>query len=567
MNGRATRMTNRRDARSGPPVIVRVVLAAMAAGWGGCGPPPESPRPAQRLAPIELKRPAAEPGIAGKRIYRHGVGVHGDALIAVLNSDVEVPAATVPCANCHGIDGRGNSEGALSASDITWESLTKPYGATESGARIHRAYDEATLRRAITMGYDASGQVLQAGMPRYRLSHRDLDDLIAYLKRLGRETDPGVTESTIRIGVMLPPDGPGAVGRAVNEVLTAYFGEINGGGGIYDRAVELRSCASPADADNRAAALAAFCDREQPFAMVGVLMAGAEDRIAALVCEREVPLVGPISPMADVDRSANRYVFYLTGGLDRQARALAGFARRRGWTARHRIGLVTGEGPLERKLGEVVASELGRLRADPLRMAMGRLGADEIATGMRAGGIEVVFCLVAGDGAAALLRAARRISWRPVVLAIGANLPDVADSPKDFEGALYLALPYQPTDRTTEGLREYRALAAKAHWADGQAGVRLTVLAAAKILVEALRGAGRGLTREALIRSLERPGGFSTGLIPPVSYADGRRVGAPGVPIVQVDLADDLCRTIGIWGNLRGEEEIEAHDDGGSPAR
>ncbi len=57
-------------------------------------------------------------------------------------------------------------------------------------------------------------------------------------------------------------------------------------------------------------------------------------------------------------------------------------------------------------------------------------------------------------------------------------------------------------------------------------------LAAAKILVEALRRAGRDVTRERLIDSLETLQDFRTGLIPPVSYSATRRIGSDGAWIV-----------------------------------
>jgi hypothetical protein len=57
-------------------------------------------------------------------------------------------------------------------------------------------------------------------------------------------------------------------------------------------------------------------------------------------------------------------------------------------------------------------------------------------------------------------------------------------------------------------------------------------LAAAKILMEALRRAGRDVTRERLVHALETLQDFHTGLIPPVSYSATRRIGSSGAWIV-----------------------------------
>src|ERR1041385_5776958 len=86
----------------------------------------------------------------GRAIYEHGDGVRasmGDGL-------APVPASLVPCASCHGIDGRGRSEGGVVPPDIRHAALTRPYDVTASSGRRHGAYDDRSLLRAITMGID-----------------------------------------------------------------------------------------------------------------------------------------------------------------------------------------------------------------------------------------------------------------------------------------------------------------------------------------------------------------------------------------------------------------------------
>lgn len=543
--------------------FVTAALTVITSGCGVVGPEPAPGRPAQGNARTERETPPGSsagavhtdsPKLSGEDIYLRGVSPSADDIIAVLNDNVRVPASAVPCSNCHGIEGSGKTEGGMIASDIRWESLTKPYEVSAPGGRAHGAYDEASLRRAVTMGFDSSGHVLQAGMPRYQLSSRDLDELISYLKRLGRASSPGVTEKAIRIGAILPPTDSDGTAHDLTELLTGYFDEINRNGGIYDRLIELRFCMPAASEVNRADAMRVFCEREKPFALLGVPVTEADDENTAFSFMREVPLVVPLNRLGDTDRSANRNVFYLTGGFDRQARALVGFAKNQRLTANKKIGLVTGEGAVERKIAKQAAGELVGLVAEPLQMSIGGNRMDEIASRMRADRVEVVFCLVTGEGAAALLREAQQISWNPVVLALGVNLLDFVDSPPGFTGELYIALPYQPTDRTAEGLREYRELVARSGLTGGHEGIRMTFLASAKVVAEGLKEAGRRLTREALINALERPSGFETGLMPPVNYRDGRRIGAPGISIVQVHLDSRTCRPVEIWGGAASKE-------------
>ncbi|HEY3373618.1 MAG TPA: cytochrome c [Candidatus Aquicultor sp.] len=70
------------------------------------------------------------------------------------------------CANCHGANGKGGI-----GPNITYGALK------ESG------FTDARIKRAITSGLDEKGDPLQ-GMPHYKMSNQDLNDLIAYLKTL-----------------------------------------------------------------------------------------------------------------------------------------------------------------------------------------------------------------------------------------------------------------------------------------------------------------------------------------------------------------------------------------------
>src|SRR5215210_1122389 len=220
----------------------------------------------------------------GRQIYLEGTSPSGREITAVMSdASVEVPAASVPCAGCHGRDGKGRPEGGLSPSDLTWTTLTRPYGVTSPSGRKHPPYDTKLLKRAISLGLDPAGNALHVAMPRYRMSLADMDDLLAYLQRLGTETDPGLGGASLRVGVVLPPAGPlSGMGNAVRSVLTARFDALNKDGGIYGRRVEPRFLEAPGPPEQRRAWTADFLEREQVFAGVAAFLAGADSELAAL---------------------------------------------------------------------------------------------------------------------------------------------------------------------------------------------------------------------------------------------------------------------------------------------
>ena len=65
---------------------------------------------------------------------------------------------------------------------------------------------------------------------------------------------------------------------------------------------------------------------------------------------------------------------------------------------------------------------------------------------------------------------------------------------------------------------------------------RYLPIRAAKILTEALKKAGKDLSREKLIQVLEGLYEYRTGLTPAISYGPNRRIGAMGAYVVTVDL-------------------------------
>jgi ABC-type branched-subunit amino acid transport system substrate-binding protein len=93
-----------------------------------------------------------------------------------------------------------------------------------------------------------------------------------------------------------------------------------------------------------------------------------------------------------------------------------------------------------------------------------------------------------------------------------------------------------PTDVGPAGLAELRALEEKYKFAPGHTASKLNAFAAAKIFTEALKRAGRDLSRETLIKALEGFYEYDTGVTPSITFGPNRRIGSLGSYVVSVDL-------------------------------
>jgi ABC-type branched-subunit amino acid transport system substrate-binding protein len=489
----------------------------------------------------------------GKQIYTNGTSDSGREIIAYIGAaSVPIPASATPCVACHGADGRGLPEGGVIPSDITWSRLSKPYGAiSPGGRRRHPSYDAASLQRAVLAGIDSGDNRLDAAMPRYAMAAEDLDDLVAYIQRLESDLDPGIGDDRLVIGTVMPRTGPMApAGEAMTRVLSAYFGDLNAGGGIFNRRVELlvARANSPGEAVERARQL---IDEAEVFALLGAMSAGVDRELAELAEERRVPLIAPFTPDAPADTGLRRYTFYLLPGPEIQGRALVDFVISRIPIIDIRAGILYRDHGDGLRLAKAIKDQaLGKgwphmsLRPYP----PGALEAESVAADLQGRGVQAVFFL--GDGAEfqAFAGAAARAAWTPYLFVMGSSVRRaVLDAPASFRGLVFVAYPAAPQDRTREAVDAYQAFQSRHQLPRQHGSAQISAYIAAKVFIDALKQAGRALSREKLVTAMEGFYRHATGLTPPLTYGPNRRVGARGAYVVSVDLENRRFPVSGAW--------------------
>jgi ABC-type branched-subunit amino acid transport system substrate-binding protein len=444
------------------------------------------------VIPLSAQMRLATEGERGRQIYERGTSPSGSSIEAFIAGDSKVPGPVVPCMNCHGRDGLGRPEGGVAPSDITWEALTKPYAVTHSDGRTHPAYTEHLLKRAITMGVDSAGNPLNPAMPRYQLSLADASDLVAYIKGLGRAADPGVTGSAVRLGVILPAPSRNGTGNAMRRAFLDYFVGVNAGGGIFGRRIELTFVELPTDSAKRSGAVRDFLRSEQVFALTGDFT-GAESEIAGILRETGTPGIAALAPFPEAGSPPNPYVFYLDGGVIGEADALIGFLSERAPAKDRRIAIVSCE------------EEVPRAAAKWLQARLARDGHLHVAIyeDVTVTGADFVFWL------------------RPDVGGVQALVDANPNSLVLVPGSLVRSTSGIPPDS-----RVYFALGAAARQVSDRAA------ASAAILAEAMRLAGRGLSRGTILMAIESPQDMQAGLREPISFGRSRRIGSSKVQIV-----------------------------------
>ncbi len=486
----------------------------------------------------------------GQQIYRRGISPSGRDIKAVIGDSTDaLPASALVCANCHARDGTGKPEGGVTPSNLTWDALTRPYEVTAAIGRKRPPYTERLVKRAISMGIDSGGNRLHIAMPRYQMSQEDAADLIAYLKKIGRDLDPGLSDASIHIGMIVVSDGRFAdMTDSVKTALRAYFDEINRQGGLFNRRIDLKTIETGESPAERIRALKQTVESDQVFALVSVFMAGADEEIAALCKAAEIPLIGAFTLDPQTASPVNPFIFYIHSGLGDEADALGRFAAEKYAASNPAAVILHTEEKPTRAAAALIKERCAESKwsaVEMIEMPREQFDATDLVRRLVEKRVEAIFFLAPNEIQKSFLDEAGKADLRPVFFVPGSlagrEIIEAAGS------QVFLSMTALPSDRTSEGLAEYERLARKHNLPPKNLASQLSAIASARIFVEGLRRAGRDASRQKLVESLEGLYRFQTGLTAPVTYNANRRIGCRGACIVRVDSESGKLLTVSEW--------------------
>ncbi len=493
----------------------------------------------------------------GKQVYVEGTSPSGAEIKALVGVDgFPLPASSMPCSSCHGLDGRGRPEGGVIPSNITWSHLTTSYGHEHSYGREHPAFDDASVALAISKRLDPAGNALDIAMPAYDMGDDDLAALIAYLKRIETDYDPGITPDSIGMATLLPLSGRMApLGNAMRAVLEAYIDSLNAAGGINGRKVRLDVVPFGESPTHALANLGETVARSETFALLSPYSIGIETELARFAEDEMLPVIAPYTLQPPSRVALDRYTFYLFAGDAQLSRVLVETVGERNQGSDPGVLAVGADDEAVRELAKAVTKQTRRRGwEDPATLYYPATDYDAgaVAGKVREAGPGVLFFFGSPVELDALLAEFADDEEVPL-LALPANRVTRAlfDAPPAFDGRILSAYPRSPADVTAAGQAAYGALRANHELSGEYASAQLAALAAAKTFGEAAMRAGNHLSRESLIGALEGLREYETGLAPPLSFSLNRRIGAQGAHVVRIDLQDKSFVSEGPWRTLK----------------
>jgi hypothetical protein len=146
---------------------------------------------------------------------------------------------------------------------------------------------------------------------------------------------------------------------------------------------------------------------------------------------------------------------------------------------------------------------------------------------------------------------AATLDWHPDLLLPGVYASGgLFEIPVSFEGRIFVGYSTLPVDHTPRGVEQFEKLHEDHRIDYRHSTQQISAYVAAMVLAEGIKRSGRELSREKLVVALEHLSDFQPGLMPTLSYAPSRRIGALGGYVVELDLKEKKFGTASKWIQL-----------------
>jgi branched-chain amino acid transport system substrate-binding protein len=327
------------------------------------------------------------------------------------------------------------------------------------------------------------------------------------------QAQPGVSDKTIILGQSAALTGPAQeLGKGMHDGAKAYFDHINAEGGIFGRKIVLKTLDDGYEADRAAANTKQLIEQEGVFALFGYVGTPTSNASIPAVTKAQIPFFAPFTGAEGLRDTGNRNIFHIRASYYQETEKIIehvttlsikriavfyqndayGKAGLEGVTRalKKRNIEVVGLGTVERNSVDVAAALQKIKTSDPQAVVMisAYTSCAAFIKAMIAEGKRPLFWNISFVGSRALAR----------------------ELGKDASGVHISQVMPAPWDDVSPLGKEYRTLYlqnGKREWDY----VSMEGFIAAKVFVEGLKRAGRDLTREKLIASLESMTAYDTG--------------------------------------------------------
>lgn len=318
--------------------------------------------------------------------------------------------------------------------------------------------------------------------------------------------ETGVTDTAITLGMSSPFSGPnGAYGLEMKEAISAYFQQINAGGGINGRKIELIALDDGYETDRTVANTRKLIDEHKVFALLQYYGSSPTTEAMKVFSLAKVPLVGTISGADSIRIPVNRYMFHVRASYADETEAIVNQLVSLGMKD---IAVFYQNDGFGKSGLDGVTNALKKHNLKPV--AVGTVERNSLEVGAAVQSIakanaQAVVMVTLYKPTSEFVRQMRHAGQAPQFMTlspVGADLL-VKELGSDSRGiGISQVMPY-PWNDTVPVVKEYQRLISQVAKHRNYSYYGIEGYVTAKVMVEAIRKAGRDLTREKLVALLE----------------------------------------------------------------
>ncbi|MGB4064692.1 MAG: ABC transporter substrate-binding protein [Azonexus sp.] len=350
--------------------------------------------------------------------------------------------------------------------------------------------------------------------------------------------EPGVTDTTITLGMSAPLSGPnGAYGLDMRQTISAYFEQVNKAGGINGRKLELIALDDGYETERTVANTKTLIKEKNVFALLAYYGSSpTTETMNTVFGPAKVPLVGTISGAATLRESLAtnpnaRYMFNVRASYADEAEVIvnqmvslglkniAVFYQNDGFGKSGLDGVTAAL-----KKHNLAPSSVGTVERNSVDVTK---AVEAIAKTTP----QAVVMVTLYKPTAAFVKAMKKLGQHPMLMTlspVGAELLVQELGPDSRGIGVSQVVPY-PWNDVVPVVRDYHKLSSKGAYSYyGMEGYLM-----ARTMIEGLKRAGKDLSREKLVSSLESMNGADLGGYR-INYGPNTRLGSRFVELTVI---------------------------------
>lgn len=360
-------------------------------------------------------------------------------------------------------------------------------------------------------------------------------------------SDPGVTDSTITIGMSAPLSGPnGAYGQDMRQTIQTYFEQVNKAGGINGRKLELIALDDGYETEKTVANTKMLIGEKQAFALLAYYGSSpTTEAMNTVFGPAKVPLVGTISGAATLREPIGsnpnaRYMFNVRASYADETEAIVNQLVSLGLKS---IAVFYQNDGFGKSGLEGVTAALKKHNLTPSAVSTVERNSVDVSKAIEPiakASPQAVIMVTLYKPTAAFVRAMRKAGQNPMFMTLSPVGTEqlIQELGADARGIGVSQVAPYPWNAATQIARDYQRIASKPG-TYSYYGMEAYLMA--RTMAEGLRRAGKDLSREKLVTALESLNSFDFGGYR-MNYGNNNRTGSRFVELTVIGPGGKILR-------------------------